>query len=156
MKSIPGSITDAELIKRLTQTDQDNHAVLYLYQTYFGPCLHYVITNNGSHEDAEDIFQEVVVAFLYLVRQNRFRGDSSIKTFLYALNKKLWINELKRRGRAVKREEKYELLADRNLQKADVMIEQREAHQRLMEIIDELGEKCKQILLLYYYENHSR
>ena len=135
--------------------DQDNNAVLYLYQTYFGPCLHYVTTNNGSHEDAEDIFQEVVVAFIYLVRQNRFRGESSIKTFLYALNKNLWLNELKRRGRAVKREEKYEMQADRNLAKADLMIEQKEAYLQLMEIIEELGEKCKQILLMFYYENQS-
>src|SRR5688500_167514 len=155
MKTKAGTITDAELIRKLSQPEQDSGAVLYLYQAYFGPCMHFITTNSGSQEDAEDIFQDVVVAFLYLVRQNKFRGDSSIKTFLYALNKNLWLNELKRRGRAVRREERYEQLSDRGLLKADVMVERKEAHHRLMEIIEELGDKCRQILLLFYYENHS-
>ena len=155
MKSIPGTITDTELIKRLRQPDQDHHALRYLYRHFYGPCGHFITTNSGSQNDAQDIFQEVVVAFVYLVRENKFRGDSSIKTFLYALNKNLWLNELKRRGRAHKREEKYEMLADRNLERADVLIEQRETHQTLMAVIEALGDKCRQILLLFYYENHS-
>lgn len=155
MKSIPGTITDIELIKRLREPDQDHLALQYLYRHYYGPCGHYITANSGSQDDAQDIFQEVVVAFVYLVRENKFRGDSSIKTFLYALNRNLWLNELKRRGRAHKREEKYGMLGNRNLEKADVLIEQREAHQILVEVMETLGDKCRQILLLFYYENHS-
>jgi RNA polymerase sigma factor (sigma-70 family) len=114
-----------------------------------------VVNNNGSWDDAQDIFQEVMIAFINLVKAGKFRGEASIKTFLYSLNKNIWLNELKKRGRAEVREMKYETAADKMEPGMNSVLETRESNEKLMKLMNELGETCKKILLLYYYENQS-
>jgi RNA polymerase sigma factor (sigma-70 family) len=114
-----------------------------------------VVNNNGSWDDAQDIFQEVMIAFINLVKAGKFRGEASIKTFLYSLNKNIWLNELKKRGRAEVREMKYETAADKMEPGMNSVLETRESNEELMKLMNELGETCKKILLLYYYENQS-
>ena len=113
------------------------------------------MNNSGSRQDAEDIFQEVIVDFIDAVKKNKFRGESSVKTFLYSLNKYAWLNELKRKGRAMQRETKYD--KDQESQETDVshFMSAREARSQVMTIVERLGDACKKILVLFYYENLS-
>lgn len=149
------SFTDTELVKNLVQYKSSDAAIRFLYQEYFDFLSRYIVTNSGNEQDAEDIFQEVIIAFINLVRAGKFRGESTIKTFLFALNKNIWLNELKRRGRAVAREERYEKQNEQQALAADLSMEMRQSKAELMKVIDELGENCKKILLLFYYENRS-
>jgi len=87
--------------------------------------------------------------------QNRFRGDASIKTFLFAINKNTWLNELKRRGRAGVREAKFETAKETVDEGISMYIAGRESRIQVLEIMDKLGEGCKKILLAFYYENLS-
>ncbi len=147
--------SDAELVAALADPRRVNEAVRTIYQKHYGALSSFVKNNRGSDQDAEDIFQEVVVSFIRLVEQNKFRGESGIGTFLYAMNRHAWLNELKRRGRAVKREEKFEVAKARDVDSIEKLIDNRESHKLLMDTVAELGDSCRQILLLYYYENRS-
>jgi len=149
------SFSDDEVVTNLTTNQRADAAIRYLYRQNFELLSRYILNNSGSEQDAEDIFQEVIVAFVNLVKAGKFRGESSIKTFLFSLNKNIWLNELKRRGRAMVREEKYE---KQNLQQdvtPDIALELQQTKSNLLAIIDQLGENCKKILLLFYYENKS-
>jgi RNA polymerase sigma factor (sigma-70 family) len=130
-------------------------SIKFLYREYYQLLSRYIINNNGGQQDAEDIFQEVVVSFINLVRAGKFRGEASIKTFLFSLNRNLWLNELKRKGRMKTREEKYERVNEKTEQSIDLAIESREAKGELQKSINALGEACKTILLLFYFENRS-
>lgn len=156
MESTHQQWTDEDLLEALNDQRRADAGIRFLYRAHFGSLSNYVTTNNGSSDDAQDIFQEVVVSFVYLVRGGKFRGESSVKTFLYAMNRNLWLNELKRRGRANLREKKFEEEkfehGDERIEKA---MESREATKQLLTIVDKLGESCKKILLLYYFENRS-
>jgi RNA polymerase sigma factor (sigma-70 family) len=147
--------TDSELIEGLKGERTTDQAIRILYRNYYEPLSWYVINNSGSAQDAEDIFQEVVIAFVDLVRKNRFRGESSVKTFLFSMNRHYWLNELKRRGRALAREEKFERMQDRTTVDAGVKMVGLETGKEIMKLLDQLGETCKKILLLYYYEDYS-
>lgn len=149
------SFSDQELIGSLKEVSQTDAALRFLYREHFEFLSRYVINNSGSEQDAEDIFQEVMVAFINLVRAGKFRGESSIKTFLFSLNKNIWLNELKRRGRAEAREVKYERLNEQHDVTADIAMEQGQTKAQLMQAIEGLGENCKKILLLFYFENRS-
>lgn len=148
--------TDEALLAALRDQPRSADGIRALYRQYQPLLTQYVVNNNGSEEDAQDIFQEVVVAFVQLVKENRFRGDANIKTFLYAMNRNLWLNELKRRGRAVHRERLFEEhkhhQGDDRIEKA---VEHREASQQLLSMVDSLGADCKKVLLLFYFENRS-
>jgi RNA polymerase sigma factor (sigma-70 family) len=113
------------------------------------------MNNSGSRQDAEDVFQEMLVAFIDLVQKNKFRGESTVKTFLYSLNRHTWLNELKRRGRALAREEKYEKGKEQAEPDTGYLIADREAKSAVIKLVGSLGETCKKILLLFYYENRS-
>ena len=149
------SFTDAGLVETLAQEDKSDSAIRFLYREHFEFLSRYVTNNSGSEQDAEDIFQEVIIAFINLVQAGKFRGEASIKTFLFSLNKNIWLNELKRRGRAMAREEKYEKQNLPNEVGADTAMEIRQSKADLMKVMDQLGENCKKILLLFYYENKS-
>src|SRR6476659_4947286 len=99
--------SDIELIELIRTEEAIDDPVKHLYEKYFYLLSSYIEQNQGSREDAEDIFQEVVLTFIELIRKNKFRGESSVKTFLFAVNRNIWFNELKRRGRQLKRNEKF-------------------------------------------------
>jgi RNA polymerase sigma factor (sigma-70 family) len=145
-------ITDDELIEGLLNRATEKEAIMSLYENYFDYLSLFIMTNNGTKQDAQDVFQEVVLSFVHMVKQGKFRGESTIKTFIYVLNRNTWFNELKRRGRAVEREKKYEEVRDHAEQPADEGIEQKEASLQLVKIMEKLGENCKKILVLFYYE----
>lgn len=146
---------DDQLLLLIRNETNIDDAIKYLYKQYFTGLSIYVQQYGGSKQDAEDIFQETIVAFIELVQQNKFRGDASIKTLLFAINKNTWLNELKRRSRAGLREEKFEIARDNIDEGIETYIAGREARKKVLDILDKTGEGCKKILLAFYYENLS-
>ena len=146
---------DSELVANLRAGKRMDETIKTIYRNYFDSLSWYVMNNSGSRQDAEDVFQEVVVAFIDLVQKDKFRGESTVKTFLYSLNRHTWLNELKRRGRALAREEKYENEQDRTAPDTGHLIADREGKEEVIKLVGELGETCRKILLLFYYEDFS-
>jgi RNA polymerase sigma factor (sigma-70 family) len=145
--------TDTEIIDMLLDHRTTTEAITYLYREHFEALGRFIMNNSGNWEDAQDIFQEVMISFVQLVQQNKFRKESSIKTILFSMNRNLWFNELKRRDKAQKRERKYESGSENMVDDAGVQIDNRENSVQLLKIMDLLGEKCKQLLVLFYFEN---
>ena len=147
--------SDAELITAIGNGDQLNNAIYFIYQQYSSTIQSFILANSGTPQDAEDIFQETVVTFIDLVKKNKFRGEAAIKTFLVAVARNLWLNELKKRVHSGKREKVFE--TSRELTELDVSeyIADREMKQQFVEVLDKLGASCKKLLTLYYYENLS-
>jgi RNA polymerase sigma factor (sigma-70 family) len=148
-------LSDIELVKNLESGTKMNESVKAVYRDHFDSLSWFVINNSGSRADAEDIFQEVVLNFIELLKKGKFRGESSVRTFLFALNRNLWLNELKRRGRMEQRELKYERAQDRTEADVGEQIVDRESREKLIKVVAELGETCKKVLLMFYYENLS-
>jgi len=147
------SFSDAELLRNLLHEASIDRSVKFLYREHFDFLSKYVLNNSGDFNDAEDVFQEVIISFINLVKAGKFRGDSSVKTFLYSMTRNIWLNELKKRERLQVREQKYERAKENNDAAIDLAIESREASKLLMKVIGELGESCKTILVLFYFEN---
>ncbi|MEI2738114.1 MAG: sigma-70 family RNA polymerase sigma factor [Chitinophagaceae bacterium] len=146
---------DSELVDNLRAGQKMDETIKAIYRSHFDSLSWYVMNNSGSRQDAEDIFQEVIVAFIDLVQKDKFRGESTVKTFLFSLNRFTWLNELKRRGRASAREEKYERGQERVEADTGEVIADREGKAEVIRLVGELGETCRKILLLFYYENLS-
>lgn len=146
---------DHELVDNLKDGKRMDETIKAIYRSHFDGLSWYIMNNSGSRQDAEDVFQEVVVNFIDLVQKNKFRGESSVKTFLFSLNRHTWLNELKRRGRALAREEKFEKGQERIGADSHAEIADREGRAEVLRLVSELGDTCKKILLLFYYENMS-
>jgi len=153
MKKVVVNYSDKELIETLKEERIGDSVIKYLYRNYYHGLCNYIKLNQGSEQDAQDIFQDVIVNFIETIKGNKFRGESSIKTFLYTLCRYAWLNELKKRNRVLLREEKYE--GSREPQDKDIshLMVEREAKSMVMAMIEKLGNVCKRILVAYYYDD---
>jgi RNA polymerase sigma factor (sigma-70 family) len=147
--------TDLSLIRALGSDDNRDEAIRHLYRSQYNLTAAYIRQNSGTDEDAEDIFQEVILVFIEVLKKDKFRGESSVSTFLYALTRNIWLNELKKRGRAKLRDEIFEKGRDQTEIDVSHLIVNREDKTQLMKLVDTLGETCKKILLAFYFENLS-
>lgn len=146
---------DADLITAIKLSNQLNDAIFFIYQEYSDTISSFILANSGTAQDAEDIFQETVVIFIDLIKKEKFRGEASVKTFLVAIARNTWLNELKKRARSGIREQLFENSRETNEMDVSQYIADREMKQQFLEVLNKLGEPCKKILTLYYYENCS-
>ena len=58
------SYSDAELVNALKHPKEVDAAIRVIYREYYGMLENYVINNNGNKEDAADVIQETIVAFI--------------------------------------------------------------------------------------------
>ena len=60
---------------------------------------HFVTNNNGSFDDARDIFQEAMIALYEKVQLEHFTLSCQIKTYLFSICKNLWLKRLQQMGK---------------------------------------------------------
>ena len=155
MMKVDGEYSDEELVKSIEQNKDLNASILYIYQHYSDTVSSFITNNGGSIQDGEDIFQETVIAFLKIVKDGKYRQESTIKTFLVSIAKNIWYNQIKKRDSSMKREKVFEKSRDVNELDISFYITDREVKQQFRELLNQLDEACRKILLLFYYENLS-
>ena len=72
-----------------------------IYQSYFDPVYRYALSLSGSPHIAEEITQETF--FKALRSLNQFQGRSSLKSWLCAIAKNLWLSEQREKRSADRR-----------------------------------------------------
>lgn len=75
---------------------KDNTILQYIYKKYYPTVHHFILSNQGSSEDAQDIFQEsIIVIYRKIKDEAHFMVNSSFKTFLYSISRHLWLKHLR-------------------------------------------------------------
>jgi RNA polymerase sigma factor (sigma-70 family) len=145
--------TDQEIINALIHEEGSEDKVLsYMYKESLPEIKRYIINNGGSIEEAKDIFQEAVIRFYNAVKLGKFKGNSTLKTFLFGISKNLWINSLRKKN---KKEVDLDLvvLADViDLEENLISIEKATA---VNDLLKHIGERCETLLKYSVYENMS-
>ena len=152
---VEGKFSDIELIAAISGKKDPNVAILFIYQEFSRTTSSFMINYGASEQDAEDVFQETVIAFIDIVQKGKFRMQSSIKTFLVSIARNIWRNEVKRRQRSDYREKQFESGRDQTEEDISELISEWEKKKQLRDLVYELGEPCRKLLMLFYYENLS-
>jgi RNA polymerase sigma factor (sigma-70 family) len=147
--------TDAELIAAISAGSDLNNAIQFIYRQYSEATGSLIRQYGASEQDADDIFQETVVAFIDVVKRGKFRMESSVRTFLASIARNYWFNELKKRDRSDHRNKIFELGRGKDEADTSEVIVEMERKRQLRELVDRLGESCRKVLLMFYYENMS-
>src|SRR5262245_1099070 len=100
--------SDEEIITALKNERETDGAIGFIYKNYYKSLENYILNNSGSEDDAADLIQETLVAFIDVVRQDKFRGESSVKSFLYSIIRNLWLSEMRKRSNAANRNRMFE------------------------------------------------
>ena len=154
MKSV-AKYSDEELVDALVHKTGMNQAIRYIYQSYFEDLSSLIIHNSGTRQDAEDTIQEVIVTFIDIVRNGKFRGESSIKTFLVSLTRNLWLNNLRKKERSSARDVIFEKQREQVEYNMLEHMAEREKKKQVLLLLEQAGEMCKKILLLFYFQEMS-
>jgi RNA polymerase sigma factor (sigma-70 family) len=86
--------TQYGIIEGLRHNDKD--VLKYVYRHYFPMVRYFIIKNQGSEEDAEDMFQEAIVAVCQRVKRKKMSLDCSFKTYFYSVVRHMWLQYLER------------------------------------------------------------
>ena len=148
-------LNDQEILDQIKSKSNPNQAISQLYSQHYGMLEHLILTNSGQAEDAADIIQEAMLVVVKMIRNEKFRGESSLKSFLYSICKNLWINELRKRKSNQYKNEQYENEKSQIDLSVVEEIQQMENLRFVMNLFETLGEKCKQVLTLFYFEELS-
>jgi len=149
------SYTDNELLHALKHAQTLDDAVRFMYANYYKVIAYYVTTNNGSNDDVADVFQETVVAFIEIVEKDKFRGEASIQSLLYTLARNIWLGELRKKNSREKRNTLFEKEQEVLTQDASHHLVYHEHQKAITKLFEQLGDTCKRLLLLVYYEDLS-
>lgn len=128
-----------------------------IYLDYKKPFFNYAKKFNINNEEITDIYQDVILAFIENIKTGKLvRFDSTIKTYLFSIGKYVIYNKIKKENKLqivdsfkesdFKTEKEYEVLFLQELSNKQ---------QLLKKSFDLLGEKCQQILTLFYFRGFN-
>ncbi len=132
---------------------EEDKALDYLYEYINPKVVQFVCANSGTTEEAHDIFQDAVLIFCKEVKIKRFKPEHGVGAFIYTVCRNLWINKAKRKYRQVESfsiENKLE--SSSNIER-DYISEER--GKILQTLLDQIGERCKELLVYSIYHNLS-
>lgn len=97
MKSAP--ITDNDLLAGIKQQERASFQILYTF--YYPTVERFILRNNGTIADAEDVFQEALMVLLEKVPIEDFKLTSSLKTYVFSVASNIWLKRLRSAKRTV-------------------------------------------------------
>ncbi len=139
-------MTDQQVIEHL----KNNHyskAVKGLYGLL--PSIKkYILANHGSAEDAKDMLQDALVVLYKKVQAGHLALSVPLATYVFAIVKNCWLQELRRR-------KKWPMGTEQENDRAEDITEEEPAMVTAKAAFDLLGEKCRQLLILFYFKKQS-
>ena len=152
IRLVNSNLTEQALIRGLSVNDKS--AVEIIYSDNYGVIQNLILNNNGSEEDAKDIFQEALIVLYEKSKSVEFELNCQIKTYLYSVSKRLWLKRLQKNSR-------YELQSNGFEETVYVeddigVHEKRNNEYGMMEFaMSHIGEPCKSILEAYYIRKQN-
>lgn len=137
--------------------NNDSKGIQLIYNKYAKQIVTLIMQNNGSEDDGYDIFQESLVDLYHMVNRKDFELTTSFGAFLNLVCKRKWLNVLKKnqRMRVTNLEDSVLYIEDDSSQARHTMLEAVARENKVMEILNTLGESCQQIIKRCMVEKHQ-
>lgn len=146
------ALPEKELLKRLAKND--TQAAETIYKDNYNMVQSLIINNNGSADDARDVFQEAMIVLYEKAKSGTFELNCLLKTYVYSVCRRLWLkrlHQLQKYGGQIENmaetvpvEEEIEVHEERNTQ-----------FQAMEKSMMNLGEPCKSLLEAYYLQKRN-
>ena len=136
-------------------TGENHKALSYLYEKTLQKVRKYILSNKGTKEESDDIFQDAVIIFFQQVRLGKFDPKFEIDAYIYIVARNLWINKVRRDKRMTgfEYDGQFENIVDFTDHLKNLI--DREKSNALKEVFEKLDEKCKKILHYSIFEKLS-
>jgi len=144
------TLPDTAILRRLRT--EDSAAFEILYRLYFPSITQFVVQNSGCTEDAEDVFQEAIIVLLEKSRESDFILTSSLKTFIFAIAKNIWLKRIRdNRLRIVAKDYSLDRYADAAEMPVPAAGVEKTREERLQDWMGKISENCRRILKALFF-----
>jgi RNA polymerase sigma factor (sigma-70 family) len=134
---------------------RDNATYKHLYRLHYPGIEKFVRKNSGTSADADDVFQETILVLLDKVPREDFVFTSSIKTYLQAVARNIWMKHLRETRRLTRIDVDYEL-EDMSLSEWERKEEKLLKRSRLKRAFNKLTRHCFVFLTRTFLSGASR
>lgn len=143
-------------LQQIAAIKADDHLVLKaLYQDNYPGVEKFVLANNGSADEARDVFQEAFLACWRNIQMDRFVPESgnALSGYLYRIARNKWMDHL-RSGRYLKT---VPLVEEQVEQAEEEEVEPQQAAylKAVRENFTRLGQNCQDVLTRFYFKKES-
>lgn len=138
-------MTDKEIIEHL-QHNRYSKAIKGLY-TIQPAVKKYIVANSGTGEDAKDIFQDALVILYKNIHTGQFVLTVPLKTYLQSVVRNRWLQELRQRKKLP--------VATTEADISEEVTDEEPDFRFAEAAFNLLGDKCRQLLILFYYKQKS-
>ncbi|NVK85044.1 MAG: RNA polymerase sigma factor [Cytophagia bacterium] len=149
---ISKSLDDDALIQGIRKGRK--RTLLHIYKKYYPDIRSHILKNSGSENDAQDVFQDAMMAIFQNITNKDFELTCQYKTYLHAVSSNIWRKKL--RNSKDKDFIEYEDASHLAQEEIDDAVLTLERYQFYQEKFKELSEKCQQILKMYLSGVHMK
>jgi RNA polymerase sigma factor (sigma-70 family) len=144
-------VSDESLVERIRKNDRTVLGDLFI--KFEKVVFKHIQMHGGSLDDAKDMLQESIIVLWQNVSAGRFKLQSKLSTYLVAVAKNKWMVEMRTRKRFVQDD------PPDHAQPAEPGILDKivndETLERVRIALEQITPICKQLLLLFYFEERS-
>ena len=155
------TFTDQEIVEGLRQRNPalTEAIVTFLYHHCQPSVTWMVLQNSGSRPEADDLFQEVILAFLHNVWEGQFelRPSVAVKTYVCDVARLQWLRQLRSNGSRSRRENEFGQTHNEPLPLIDDGPFEGEPDQTALawRVFNRLDERCQLVLTAFYLDKKS-
>jgi RNA polymerase sigma factor (sigma-70 family) len=132
----------------------DDKVLSALYKKFYPPVLKHVLNNNGSEQEAQDIYQETILVLYNNCKKNNFDLQCSLQTYVYSIAKRLWLKQLNKNKSLFKLKDDESDFADVS-NEINEHVEKEIQFNKMNSSLLELGEPCKTLIEDFYINQMS-
>ena len=149
MKTDPREIA---LLEGLAKNDRQ--AIETIYKKHYNMVQSLIINNNGSVDDARDIFQEAMIVLYEKAKSGTFELNCLLKTYLYSVCRRLWLKRLQQQQKMVPDINGLEEMIPVE-EEIDQHGQRSSAYQMMEKAMMNLGEPCRSLIDAFYLQKKS-
>lgn len=135
---------------------KDDPTVLaYLYRELVPVIANDIVQNRGTHEEAKDHFQEVILVVSQNVKQGRYQSNN-IKGYIRTIARNLWHKKLRKKGHEQPLDEQCENLPDEALtyEQYEELLAYDEQITAVEQGLKQLESPCQEVLTWHYFHQY--
>ena len=144
-------VSDESLVERIRKNDRTVLGDLFI--KFEKVVFKHIQMHGGSLDDAKDMLQESIIVLWQNVSAGRFKLQSKLSTYLVAVAKNKWMVEMRKKKRFVQ-DDPPDNMHPTEPGILDKIVND-ETIERVRIALEQITPICKQLLLLFYFEERS-
>ena len=137
--------SDSQLVEEIKAGNEG--ALIAMQKSYYAMVRNFILKNNGSVDEVDDVLQDSLIAVWRNVNKPNFTLTVKMSTYLMAIVKNLWFKQLKKKTRFT--------VVDESLQEKITTDDISTSHldfRVIHDMVANLDETCKKLLGYFYFD----